>query len=671
MNVWDIETYPDEPGFRARMAGAVDAWAAEPYERRSQAPSACPDTGLPVYSWALEGEPVISPYTGRRYVQGPTGYFGPKERDAAGRIVRFGGDPLKYALQPVTARLLRHPDDAVARAFVAIPGNVRQQYHFAAVNWGRFLGLVGLRMDTEWLAAFKEAVSLYRESRHPSDGGREHMNPPAVPFDLVGERQYLLGGNPANGGTENHKAMWRTTGLLYSQLLGADARISGYPAPEAAARTTALLRNFLQRLLSGGNGEYDSVTYYYYAVLGYLNLFDFSPEPETRLLARMTIDYYLATYGLKTFAGVMAGASKRGFSNGYSMGETDLMIYGFCPSACRPARERCRPSLHQATTRYRPNRVLCRLVEKRVPLPFVARMARPSYHMDRPNRSQETFFCASDFALGSVALTESDNPVQQTVWSLVARGGEGPIVIGGGQPRFRSPQGHSPYDQVFQHRNCLVLVTAPTAAAGGRLEPLPRDMTAAHRWAAASQAAETWLFVPARAAALRFRDDLVLVDAVSAYAAVWSLGDAPFLLPPFAADAQDGDVAGSYTMAVFPGCPSGFAIEVRPATDYGSLDAFEAAVRASPRLDLRDFRPSGRVVFRTLDGDDIEVTHDDRSLRCRAAVNGRRIDWDNWCNGGVYDSPLLKVGQGRMTVMDGQEGYEMKADGGGMEYRPL
>ena len=671
VNVWDIETYPDEAGFKARMAGVVESCAADAYARRSQAPSACPDTGLPVFTWALEGEPVISPYTGRRYTQGPTGYFGPKARDAEGRITQFGGDALKYVLPAVTARLMLRPDDAEARAFVSIPGILNQHYHFAAVNWARFLGLVGGRMDPAWHTAFADAVASYRESRHPSDGARQFANPPRIPFDLVGEEQGVLGGNPANGGTENHKVMWRTSGLLYAELLGAQACVSGHPAPVAIERTTRVLRDFLQRLLLTGNGEYDSVTYYYYVLLGYLNLFDFTPSPETRLLARMSLDYYLATYGLKMFGGVLVGASKRGFSRGLQLAGTDLLLDGFCPSPCRPSGAAGRPSLHQATTRYRPNRILCNLMAKRVPLPFEARMARPSYHMDQANFAQETFYAHRDFALGSTTLTQSDNPGQQAVWSLAACAGDGPVVIGGSQPRFRSPEGHSPYDQVFQHGSCLVLITAATTAAGGRLERLPLGMTPSDRWAAASQAAETWLYVPRRAAALRVSDDLVLVDAGSAYIAVRSLGDVPFLLGTPAVAAHDADEDGPYDVAVFPGEPTGFVLEVEPAARHASLEAFEATVRACTSLDLRDFRASGRVIYRRLAGDTLDVTHDDHGLRCRAAVNGHPVDWDRWAGGNVYDSPYLKVGQGRMVVTDGHDGYEMRADSDTMAYRPV
>ncbi|RMG72645.1 MAG: hypothetical protein D6722_05085, partial [Bacteroidetes bacterium] len=101
-----LRPFPDEAGFQARGRGLLPALAGLGYGRRSLAPSRCPDTGQPVYTYALEGETIHSPYTGRAYQQGPTGYFGPKARNARGEIVAFGGDVMKYDLPPATAALL-------------------------------------------------------------------------------------------------------------------------------------------------------------------------------------------------------------------------------------------------------------------------------------------------------------------------------------------------------------------------------------------------------------------------------------------------------------------------------------------------------------------------------------------------------------------------------------
>ncbi len=63
------------------MAPMLVRIAAKDFGKRSLAGSKCPDTGLPVKTWAVEGEEIISIYTGRKYKQGPTGYFGPRSRN--------------------------------------------------------------------------------------------------------------------------------------------------------------------------------------------------------------------------------------------------------------------------------------------------------------------------------------------------------------------------------------------------------------------------------------------------------------------------------------------------------------------------------------------------------------------------------------------------------------
>jgi len=61
--VWESSTYPDEAGFNARMAPMLERIAAKDFGKRSLALSKCPDTGLPVKTWAVEGEDIIFPYS--------------------------------------------------------------------------------------------------------------------------------------------------------------------------------------------------------------------------------------------------------------------------------------------------------------------------------------------------------------------------------------------------------------------------------------------------------------------------------------------------------------------------------------------------------------------------------------------------------------------------------
>lgn len=346
--VWDSATYPDSSGFEQRMRPMVQRIADQGFGTRSQARSTCPDTGLPVKTWAVRGETIISPYTGRTYQQGETGYFGPKARNDKGEIIAFGGDPLKKDLPPATAELLKDPENDMAKAYVSIPGNLRQQYHFAAKNWARFYPLLRGEMGEEWRIKFHYWVANYKEAVRPSDGYRKNA-PLSKAHDLVGEQGELLGGNARDGGTENHKTMWRTSALLYSQLFPDSTKISGYSKKETEDLTQKMLREYMKRILKTGNGEYDSQVYYPHSIEGFLNLYDFSPDKETREMAKFILDYYFVTYGLKVMDGTIAGAQKRGYLPGNQVSEMEIMQWGFFADTSRDMSKSI-STIHQATT---------------------------------------------------------------------------------------------------------------------------------------------------------------------------------------------------------------------------------------------------------------------------------------------------------------------------------
>ncbi len=668
---WETESYQDEQGFRQRISYTIPGLAAHRFQLRSRSVSTCPDAGLRVYSWALEGEDVISPYSGRLYKQGKTGYFGPKERDEKGRISRFGGDPLKHDLPPVIARLLLDPDDQFLRAFVATPGNLRQQYHFAAVNWARFFPLLADKMDENWREEFARAIAEYREDRRPSDGNRENAAELHSIHDLVGEDRWALGGDPVDGGTENHKVMWRTSGLLYAQLLGPDATISRIPAPRAEQRITGRLTDFLYRLLTVGNGEYDSSIYYMHSIVGLLNLYDFSPKPETKALAKAILDYYFATYGLKLFNGTLIGAEKRGFDSGPPITKTGLMMWMYAPESTYAVPPEAIGSIHQATTSYRPNSVIANIMKKKVALPFEARMARPAYHMDQANEAQESFYCHGDFALGSVAMTGESNPQQQTIWSLGTRGPEGTLVFGGVQPRFRSPCGHSPHDQVLQKRSALILVTGPEARepANKPLELLPDNISPAQRWNRAHQAAETWVYAPKQTRKTSISGDWLLCDGYSAYAAFRCLGGRIVRLELDTSIPNMGKLLARYDVFALPGAPTGFVLEVGSAAEFESLESFANALEQKTRLDASRFKDSTVLSYRSLAGDTLDFRYQPDQLRCAGRISGVEIDWDNWAGGNVYQSPYCTIGHGRMSLSDGVHGYAMHMDTNEIRYR--
>ncbi len=686
-DIWSVSTFPAEAQFKFRTAGVIEQLAATPFGIRSLATSTCPDTGLPVRTWAVEGDSIISPYTGRKYGQGPTGYFGPKARNEKGEIIAFGGDPLKYDLQPATAFLLLNPEDEKAKAFLSIPGNMNQQYHFAAKNWARFYPLLSKNTGTGWIDDFTKAVGNYSEKRRPSDGPNREHNWLSHAHTLVGEPGHLLGGPKLDGGTENHKTMWRTTALLYSQLFPQGAKISGHSLAEAEEMTTIMIRDYLKLCLQVGNGEYDSRIYYPHSIEAFLNLYDFSPKASTKLLAKTALDFYLATAGLKMIDGTMAGASKRGYFPGTEPDELESMSWAWGAETSRQM-QNAEITLHQATTTYRPNLVLHNLMNKKVPLPFEAKIARPLYHMDSANRFQETFYASESFGLGSVAMTVVDNPTQQIVWSLIAKGTKGPLAFGGGHPRYLSANGHSPYQQNLQSKSSIIVMAGQT----GKIPNEPdayqqqRKQYASHNLVKITKpnmqdsisiaqfledsktGAAAWFLVP-KSVEVMEKQGKILIAANQTLIAVQPFAEYFWFdwQPP--ANEKAYRMLQTHKVLVMPGEKTGYVVEAVEKSEYGSLGAFAGEVLKNTTLDLNRLKKDAKVVYISLQNETIEMAYDHTRLRAQGQINGEALDYDNWANGGVYQSPYLTIKDGVMQVSDGEKGYTVDMKLNGINFR--
>lgn len=684
---WAVTTFPAEAIFRFRTTGVIEQLAATPFGIRSLANSTCPDTGLPVRTWALEGDSIISPYTGRKYVQGPTGYFGPKTRNEQGEIIAFGGDPLKYDLQPATAYLMLHPEDEKAKAFLSIPGNMSQQYHFAAKNWARFYPLLSEKMGANWIEGFTQAVGKYAEKRRPSDGPDREHNWLSHAHTLVGEPGHLLGGPKLDGGTENHKTMWRTTALIYSQLFPQGSKISGHSLAEAEQMTTTMLSDYLKLCLQVGNGEYDSRIYYPHSIEAFLNLYDFTPKASTKLLAKTALDFYLATAGLKMIDGTMAGASKRGYFPGSEPDELESMTWAWGAETSR-SMENAEITLHQATTSYRPNQVLYNLMNKNVPLPFEARMARPFYHMDSANRFQEIFYASESFGLGSVAMTVVDNPTQQIVWSLIAKGTEEPLAFGGGHPRYLSANGHSPYQQNVQSKSTIMVMVGQTEKmpaqpdayqaqrAKHAAEKLVRinapnimdSASIAQFLEDSKRGAAAWFLVPKSVEVLE-KQGKIFIAANQTYLAVHPLSDYFWFdwQPP--QDEKAYRMLQTHKVLVVPGDKTGFVMEAAEKEAYDNLETFAEQVLKNTLLDVSQLKKDSKVIYSSLQNETMEMTYDHTRLRAQGKINGVELNYENWADGGVYQSPYLNIKNGLMRVWDGKNGYEVDMRGAEIEMK--
>ena len=699
-NVWEVKSYPDEAGFKSRTGNLLSKIAAPDFGDRTLASSTCPDTGLPVKTWALEGETIYSPYTGRAYQQGPTGYFGPKRRNEQGEIIAFGGDPLKYDLPPATATLLLNPADPKARQYLSIPGSMNQQYHFACKNWARFYPLLADKMGEAWSTDFQNAVANYKESRRPSDGPARELLSLSKAHTLVGEKGQLLGGNTLDGGTENHKVMWRTSSLVYAQHFPNTAEISGFPIPEAMELNKEMIREFLQKILKVGNGEYDSQIYYPHSIEGFLNLYDFSTDPEIKALAKFALDYYFASYALKVVDGAVAGGQKRGYLPNKTPGEMESMLWAFFDASSRPD-DQHHPELHQVTTTYRPNQVIYNIMKQNLAKPYSARMSRPFYHMDQYNRFQESYYRSKSFGMGNVYMSIVDNPNQQMVWSLIAEGQQGPLAFSGGQPYAQTSFGHSPYTQTLHHDNTLILLSAPSQIkedneeftinekrmnpwhlpgseqvksyetanrkkyASQPLVPIPSVPKTAEElnqfYDAKTRSAATWLWVPKEAKERLMDDNYLFIRANETLVGIQLIGDQAFWISPDANTLENvkargfKDVLDRADLLVIPGQVSGYIIEAVEASEYTDLNAFAAAFRQKTKLKQKGLQ----LQYKTLTGDQLRMDYQPHGLKARSSINKKWLDYENWNDGAVYSSPYLKTKNGIFELSDGQNGYQV------------
>ncbi|MEL7120671.1 MAG: hypothetical protein AAFO07_14565 [Bacteroidota bacterium] len=712
-NIWEVVTYPDESGFQQRTAPHLQKIAAQSFGKRSLASSKCPDTGLPVKTWAVEGETIISPYTGRAYKQGPTGYFGPKRRNEAGQIIAFGGDPLKYDLPPATATLLLNPKNEAAKAFLSIPGNLRQQYHFACKNWARFYPLLANKMGEEWKASFHDAVGEYSERRRPSDGVKRELLSLSQAHTLVGNKGFLLGGNTIDGGTENHKTMWRTSALVYAQLFPENSLISSYSTQEALALSKEMIRDFLQRIIQMGNGEYDSQIYYPHSIEGFLNLYDFSTDPELKELAKFALDYYFMSYGLKVVDGAVAGGQKRGYLPDEKPGEMESFLWAYFDASSRSV-DGYHPKLHQVTTTYRPNKVIYNLIKQKMEKPYSMRISRPFYHMDHYNAFQESFYRSKSYGMGNVYMSIVDNPNQQMVWSLIAEGKEGPLGFSGGQAYAQTSFGHSPYTQTLHHENTLLLLSAPTQAKEDnkdfkinkkRMNPWhlpdsaqvqsyeetnrirygskplqaisstpPQSVEELNEfWAQKNTSAASWLWVPKQTDKRTMTEDRLLIQANKTFVSIRFIGDEPFWVAPDSKTLAQVTARGfkkalqHYDLFVIPGEVSGYILEAAETSDYSDLNSFGQDLEKNSKLTLRGLK----LQYKNLKGDKLKMEYQPDKLKAKSSINNKALDYDNWNDGAVYTGPYLNIKEGVLEVSDGKEGYQVDFRGNQPIYKAL
>jgi hypothetical protein len=286
-----------------------------------------------------------------------------------------GGDPGKYLPGAAMGKLALNPDDAESRQYLNDDRSYREHYHFAAIQWPRLLGL------------FRDALTDDTVNKLRAEA-----------------RKYGAYLNP--GGTENHKTMWLTTANLLPHQL--DTGISNKSKDESIATAKAQLTRYVKGLFAVGMGEWDSSTYLMFDINGFLNLYDFSPDPEVRLIARAALDWYVTTYALKHRAGVFTAPNQRGYAKApYDSIADQTGFLWFSDRSSLDSPPRFLYALHAATSSYRPNVVLYNLATQTdLPLiPFEQLNTKPNYWYGQNitpeiNNYAERVYVAEHYTMG-------------------------------------------------------------------------------------------------------------------------------------------------------------------------------------------------------------------------------------------------------------------------------
>lgn len=295
------------------------------------------------------------------------------------------GDPGKFLPGAAMAKLLTDPKAADAIQYMNDDRSYKEHYHFAVVNWARFLPLFGdvLTADTKKKLAAANVMPSYVE------GGR----------------------------------------------------FSGLSTDQALAKAKETLRKYVKGLYAAGQGEWDSSTYLMFDLHGMLNIYDFAKDDETRLLAKAALDWYVAGYALKYRDGVYTAPNQRGFAGASASNisdKTGWLWWGLPGGHELPKADGFRYAIHPATSSWRPNKVLCNIAQKKLaPLPAEQRNTKPNYWFGgglEPKAGQyhETVYLAPQFTIGTLWTGHGS---QMTRFMIAVQSDKGAIIFTGGNPR--------------------------------------------------------------------------------------------------------------------------------------------------------------------------------------------------------------------------------------------
>lgn len=535
-----------------------------------------------------------------------------------------GGDPGKYLPGHAMAKLLLDRDRDEVETYMNDHRSYKEHYHFAAVNWARFWPLFGEDILTE------DTRRKFVERQK----GYNYLTP---------------------GGTENHKTQWWTSANVLPHFTGAGT--NHLSKEETLERGKEVLRDYVKGLFMAGQGEWDSSTYLMFDVNGLLNIYDFSPDEESRLLARAALDYLIAAYALKYTDGVYTAPNQRGFASAPYKSisdQTGYLWWGGHKELTPDDTRAFRYTLHPATSDWKPGRVVTNIARRHLEgLPVEQRNSKANYWHGqgiepRAGASHETVYLHPAFTLGSLWNRHNS---QHTRFMITVPSPEGGVVFTGGHPR-KSDHNGKKIGIGFQDGTGRFVQSAQSGPVYLCMVRAPDEEEHDYAYFTVPEGYDEPRDVGAWKV-FKVEDVHVAVRALRGDIAVGTT-------PP--------DKRGhTRPLLKMPGKNTGFVVWVLadgedPARQLASVtvDATSFEEEGVVRVDV----PEVTTLSATFNPDPQGDNHGRRAAE--VVIDGERVDLDTW---DIYGGPFLKQTPGEVTISDGRESFTIDFTGEQPVYR--
>lgn len=549
------------------------------------------------------------------------------------------GDPGKYLPGHAMAKLILNPDDPEPAKYMNDERSYKEHYHFAAVNWARFIPIFRDLLTDDTFEKFSNEAAKYNS--------------------------YIK-----MGGTENHKVMWWTSANVLPYYTNAK-RFGGTDLEEALKISKETLKKYVKGLFDAGQGEWDSSTYLTFDVNGMLNIYDFSKDEECRLLAKAALDWYLTTYALKYRDGIFCAPNQRGFSNSpYEslMDQTGFLWWGgnkvLENKDCRDFRY----SVHAITSSYRPNKIITNLALKKIKaLPLEQINSKPNYWHGLsippiPSLYREVMYLSENYSIGSLLNGYGG---QITKFQIVFSSSKGGISFEGGSPRrsdhtgkkidFGYRDGIGRYDQLIQAGAVSILISK-----------IPDD----------EEYPYVFFTIPQDYLPSRFGEWFVF-DIEKALLALYPLGAEGEIAFSELTEKQKQENSKEEAKGKPPkhnpikfikisAKNSGFIVQTAEKTRFKSLDDFVGALKKT-KIDQNQIA-NGKILYADIEGRNIEMIFNPSPIgdnhadyRAELSIDGKKVVYDE--NKKIYSGPVITQEGGILKVSDGEDSFTIDFSG--------